>query len=322
MLGPITASACLQLGWRQVPPGAGIARVLGLLWVSVFLAAYGYVVNDASDVESDRIAGKSNSMGGLPVLARLGVVVAFAAVGALPWLVIDLEPPALIVLLAVYLCPLVYSIPPVRLKERVVGPLIDASNAFVLPALFTIFLFSPLGDATGPPALMLAGTLLWTASFGLRAILKHQIDDADNDRSSGTKTLVLLIGESRARRLSHWIVFPMELLGLALLVATVATWSWGTVAVGVGYAALFHGMRLTGVIDRGLATTTLDRGWWMTWYQVWPALLLSLGLAVWEPWYLVVTGLVVALFWPRVPNATSIFVREARRELRRHLRGR
>lgn len=317
MLGPIVAFACLQLGWRQVDPGEGLVRVVALVASAVALAGYGYVVNDAADVVSDELAGRSSAMGRLPVAARVGVVLGFAVAGALPWVWLRLEWPALLALGGIYLVPLVYSLQPIRLKERhLFGPIADASNAFVLPALFTIGLFAPLGDPTGPAALMLVGALLWAYGFGLRAIIKHQVDDAGLDRAVGTRTLVVQVGEARARRAVRQVLFPVELVGVVLLAATVLTWSWGTVLVGAGYAALFHGARLTGVIHRSLATTTLEKGWWMYWYQIWPALLLSAGLAVSDPWYLLLVGFVVVLFWYRVRSAFTIFFHNAVRELR------
>jgi 1,4-dihydroxy-2-naphthoate octaprenyltransferase len=319
MLGPIVAFAYLQLGWRQVPPGEGIGRVLALLASAIALAGYGYVVNDTADVDADRRAGKSNAMAKLPFAARLAVVAMFAALGAVPWLFISLEGPALAALAGIYLVPLLYSPPPVRLKERnVLGPLADATNAFLLPALFTVALFAPLGSPTGPAAMMIVGAVLWAVGFGLRAILIHQIADAANDQASGTVTLVGRIGAPRAIKVMRAFLFPLELAGAALLTATVATWSWGAVAAGLLYAAAFHAARLSGVIDRGLATTTLDRGWFMYWYQIWPALLLSVALAVSDPWYVLLVGLVALLFWPRVRSGLGIFRREARRELRRH----
>ncbi len=318
MLGPIVAFALLQLGWRQVPPGEGIGRTLALVFSAVALAAYGYLVNDASDVVPDRRAGKANAMARFAPPARLGAIVGFGVLGAVPWFWIDLEPPAVAALAGIYLVPLVYSAPPIRLKERLLGPLADAANAFVLPALFTIALFAPLGSSTGPAPLMVVGALLWTTAFGLRAITLHQIADLDDDRASGTDTLVVRIGPERAVRAMRTVLFPVELLGLAALLGTVATWSWGTAAVGLGYAASFHALRLAGVVDRGLATTTVEKGWWLYWYQIWPALLLGGGLAVWQPWYLVLIAWVLVLFWPRVRSGLGIFRRELWRELRRH----
>ena len=151
---------------------------------------------------------------------------------------------------------------------------------------------------------MIAGALLWSFSFGLRAILKHLIDDAWNDRSSGTVTLVVLIGERRGRWLLRNVLFPSELVGLGLLVATVFTWSWPTAVAGLVVAGAFHAMRVSGLIARFHSTTTLDNGWWMSWYHIWPSLLLSAGLAVGDLAHAGLVGFVVVVFWSR--NATAV----------------
>ena len=301
MMGPIVAFACLQMGWRQVPPGEGLGRVVALVVCTVGLAAYGYVVNDSADVVPDRLAGKPNSMARFPRPVRVGIIALLGVLGGLPWLIVPIDGWALAALIGVYVLPLVYSLPPLRLKERdLLGPLADASNAFVLPALFTVALFVPLGEAAGPAPLMVVGAVLWALGFGLRAIVLHQIDDADNDRASGTATLVLRVGAARARQLMRRVLFPMQWGGFVILAATVALWSWGPVAVGVAGAFVFHALRLSGVIDRSTGTVPVDRGGWMYWHQIWPALLVSGALAVGDPWYLALTAFVVVVFWPRV----------------------
>lgn len=319
MLGPVVAFAYLQLGWRQVPPGVGIPRVLALVGSAVALAGYGYVVNDTCDVVPDRRAGKANAMARYRFHTRAAIIVGFAAVGLVPWVFLHLEGPARLALGGIYLLPLLYSAPPIRLKERhLLGPLADASNAFVLPALFTIALFAPMGSTTGPAPLMVVGGVLWASGFGLRAIIKHQVDDDANDRDSGTRTLVGQVGVARARWVVRWVLFPTELLGLVLLTVTVLTWSWPTVAAGIGCATLFHGLRLTGGIDRRLATSTLEHGWWLYWYQIWPALLLSLGLAAWDPWYLLLVAWWLVLFWRRIRSAGEVIRQSLATERHRH----
>lgn len=303
MMGPIVAFAFLQIGWRSIPLGDSLPRLLALLWSAMALAPYGYVVNDASDVEDDRRVGKTNSMARLRPPLRVVAVVAFAALGLLPWLVIRLEPLALGALAGLYLVPLLYSPRPLRLKENpLLGPLADASNAFVLPALFTIGLFAPLGDAAGPDALMVAGAVAWAAGFGLRAILTHQVDDADNDRETGTRTLVTTIGDAPVRRVMRLVLFPLDLLGIALLIATVACWAPWLAAAAVVVVAGFHAARLTGLIDRPLGVTSVRNGWFLYWTQVWPALVVGVGLVVQDPWNVLLLGLVPALFWPRLAS--------------------
>lgn len=318
MLGPLVAMAYLQVGWREVAPWEALGRTVALLTSAIALAAYGYVVNDASDVEVDLAAGKPNSMARLSPGLRVAVAAAFALFGALPWTVVRLEPAAMVVLAGIYLVPLAYSPRPLRLKEhRLLGPVADASNAFVLPALFTVALFAPLGEPSGPAALMVAGVLAWASAFGLRAILLHQVDDAPNDRASGTTTFVTTIGEARAVRIMRSVLFPLEMVGLVLLGATVAFWApWlvGGAVVGLG---AFHGARVLGVLDRSLATTTVERGLSLYWTQVWPALSLSLALAVRDLRFLACTGLVLVLFGPRLRAGFAAVRSGLANELRR-----
>ncbi|MCC5952425.1 MAG: glycosyltransferase [Acidimicrobiia bacterium] len=301
MLGPITAFACLQIGWRQIAPVDAFPRVLALLWAAMALAAYAYVINDAADVDADLEVGKSNSMANLTMPARVGAAVAFAALGALPWLFVHLDAAAMAVLVAIYLLPLAYSPRPLRLKEHpLLGPVCDACNAFVLPALFSVALFSSVGAAGGPSWWMIGGAVAWAGGFGLRAILIHQVSDAANDRATGITTLATTIGEVRVARLMRRILFPLELLGLTLLTVTVATWAPWLVAGAAAYLVAFHTARLTRVIDRTVATTAIDQGWLLAWTQIWPALLLSAALTLDDPRYGALVGLVVLLFWPRL----------------------
>lgn len=322
MLGPISAGAALQIGWRGAEPDDALPRVVALLWSAVSLAAYAYVVNDAADVTSDRRVGKRNSMARLPPTLRIVVVVAFAVVGLLPWLIVPLSEGAWTVLGALYLLPLAYSPRPLRLKEHpLLGPLADAANAFVLPGLFTIALYAPLGEPAGADALMVVGSVAWATGFGLRAIVLHQIDDAANDRVTGTSTLVTSIGEVRARRLVRRVLFPVELVGLVLLAATVATWAPWLVAGAAALTAVFHAARLLGVIDRSTAVTTVDRGWFLYWTQIWPALLLSLALAAQDPAYLALTALVAVLFWSRLRAGLAVLPAVVAGERRRRAAG-
>lgn len=317
MLGPIVAFALLQVGWRSVAPGDALVRLLALLVTCICLASYGYLVNDASDIEEDRRAGKRNAMGRFRPPVRVGIIAAFAALAALPWAFIGLPRLALLPLAGGYVVPLLYSPRPVRLKERgLLGPIADASNAFVLPALFTIALYAPLGAPAGPWWLMVLGALLWTAGFGLRAIVKHQLDDASNDRVSGTETLVLRLGVARSVRLMRSVLFPVELVGLAVLVATVATWSWGAAVFGVGVFAGFQALRLGGVIDRRTATIPIAWGAWLYWQQIWPALLLGVALVASDPAHVGLLVLVVVLFWPRVRRGLGALRRTVANELR------
>lgn len=299
MVGPIWAFAYLQIGWRQVEPGVGATRLIALLASATALAAYGFCVNDACDIESDRRAGKRNALGRLSPVGRIALIVLCAVLGAVPWAFVPLEPVSLGLLALIYLLPLLYSAPPVRLKERsVLGPVADAGNAFVVPALFTVSLFTPLGGAGGPPALMVAGAVLWSFAHGLRGILGHQVDDVDNDRISQTMTVVQRVGVARVERMARFGLLPLEVIGLVLLAATVTWWSPSAVAAGLAYLAVFLTARRLHVVEAPIAALPNRHGYvtLVEWYGVWPAILLGAAVAVAEPWYLPVVVVHIALF--------------------------
>jgi 1,4-dihydroxy-2-naphthoate octaprenyltransferase len=328
MIGPLVAVAYLQVGWRGVETQDAILRTLALVVSAAALAAYAHIINDTFDIRSDRLAGKPNRMARFSARTRAGLIACAALAGLVPWFWISLPASAAVLLGAIYVAPWIYSAPPVRLKEHEVGgPLTDAANAFVLPSLFTIALFAPLGPAAGPEALLVISTLLWSAGRGIRSILIHQITDAANDRASGTWTLIARIGPERATRLMRRWLFPVEVVGQLGLLATVWFWSPGLVLVTTGWGVTFHGARLVGVLDRRLATTRINEGWNLYWWQIWPALGISVALALDDASYLALTALAVVLFAARWAEAATTFAeivkdlaRRSKSRLRRTLR--
>ena len=308
MIGPLVAVAYLQVGWRGVETRDAIVRTGALVASAAALAAYAHIINDTFDIRSDRLAGKPNRMAQFSARTRAGLIACAAVAGSVPWFFISLPTPAAVFFAAIYVAPWIYSAPPVRLKEHEVGgPVTDAANAFVLPSLFTIALFAPLGPAAGPEALMVISTLCWSAGRGVRSILIHQITDAANDRASGTWTLIARIGPERATRLMHRWLFPVEVVGQLGLLATVWFWSPGLVLVAIGWGVTFNGARLAGVLDRRLATTRINEGWNLYWWQIWPALGLSVAIALDDASGLALTALVVVLFASRWLEAARTF---------------
>jgi 4-hydroxybenzoate polyprenyltransferase len=164
---------------------------------------------------------------------------------------------------------------------------------------------------------MVAGSVAWATGFGLRAILTHQVDDAENDRATGTRTLVTVIGERPVRRLMRLVLFPLDLVGIALLTATVALWAPWLVALAVVVVAGFHIARLAGVLERPLGVTSVRNGWFLYWTQIWPAFLVSIALVGQDPWNVVLVGVVLALFWPRLRSGLGAIRHAARHELTR-----
>jgi 4-hydroxybenzoate polyprenyltransferase len=231
---PLLAVAYLEIARRGAESGRD-ALLLGCFVLSIsMVAAYGHIVNDACDVETDRRAGKPDHMAGASCAQRFLLCALFLLAGFAPAWPGHYTALTLLVLALNYLWPTVYSLPPLRLKERgMAGLACDALGSHVTPTLLalTIFALPP----PGPPGLMFPlGILAWAATLGIKGILHHQIADRASDLSSGTVTFATT--RSRPERLVGfltWFNLGAELPVSAAVVA--ATWSWAPI-VAVAFA--------------------------------------------------------------------------------------
>ena len=152
-------------------------------------AVYASLINDATDLEADRAAGKRNRLAGRSATARIGAlggcILAGTAIAVLAW-----RDDALALLLygGSWLSFTLYSCPPVRLKVRgLAGPLADAAGAHVFPQLLMVAaVTSGLGDPLdlGWVAIIAA----WSGVHGTSSVLWHQLDDISGDARAGLST--------------------------------------------------------------------------------------------------------------------------------------
>jgi 4-hydroxybenzoate polyprenyltransferase len=200
--------------------GASVRLVAAIVSI-VAVAAYGYVVNDCFDVESDRRAGKTNQMASWPVWRRVALVAAILFVGWTPAVVVGYAPLACILLAVDFLLPTIYSTPPVRLKERGVwGVLSDAAAAHLVPVLFLASVFlAPPGVVNRETTLLTLAAAFWYSIVGLRGILNHQIVDREKDVASGVTTMVTGMGQVRALQWTRRFLYVLEMAAFLVVLA-------------------------------------------------------------------------------------------------------
>ncbi|MCI9531536.1 MAG: UbiA family prenyltransferase [Lachnospiraceae bacterium] len=161
----------------------GLGLCLQYFIFIVTFYGFGYAINDFSDKEIDRKAGKENVMGEISPAAGV-LVLGVLVTGCAPFLAMHLSVRTALLFAAVYFWGAAYSVRPFRFKERgIAGLLVSSLAQRSLPLL-------PLA---GADARMWKGVLLWgTVGFltGLRYILIHQYEDMENDRQTGTRTFV------------------------------------------------------------------------------------------------------------------------------------
>jgi glycosyltransferase involved in cell wall biosynthesis/4-hydroxybenzoate polyprenyltransferase len=199
---PLLAIAYLQMTLAR---SYQLWSLLPWLLVSlVCVAAYGHVVNDSFDVESDRRAGKANAMSRHGIAVRAVFAGSLAAVAFAPAAVVRYPVAALVLLAINLLLPTIYSIPATRLKERgVAGLVCDVGGSHVVPALFVLVALHQVSHGVSLHEWVFAvAAVAWSGALGLKGILHHQLTDRSGDLAAGTATFAATV---EAGRIERWL---------------------------------------------------------------------------------------------------------------------
>ena len=181
-------------------------------------AAYVSLLNDATDINEDKLAGKKNHMAAFSVAKRVSItLLPLFVAGCLVIGPMRRYPLAIGFYLIAYVCFTLYSLPPFRFKKRgILGVFADALGSQVFPMLFIMtFLMGKTGQSLDYIPLIFAG--VWACCFGLRGILWHQFSDLKNDTISGMKTIVGTLSNLQIRITGRFILV-VELLAFASII--------------------------------------------------------------------------------------------------------
>ena len=213
ILGTAYATACFADASVMDVADTLLVVLLALLPGAVFVS----VVNDLTDRDDDRRAGKPDRLAGHSARTWLAVVAAAVlagfAIGAAAW---HDEPAALVLYSMAWVAFALYSVPPFRLKARGAGGVLaDAVGAHVCPhLLIAVVVFAAVDRPDDARWLVAVGA--WALAWGVRGALWHQLSDAEQDARAGIRTYA--IAHPRwARRLGAWFAFPVELAAFGVL---------------------------------------------------------------------------------------------------------
>ncbi len=283
----------------QMPVQQTIAAMFASYTTIIGIAAFGYFINDLTDIRQDALAQKPNSVARLSPMQRVVILVIILLVALLPWLYLPLTTLTAPFLLAQFLLFLAYSLPPMRLKERKqAGILTDALYAHVNPALlaaltFTLIIRQPLSSLVG----YMAGLVTWQLLWGIRNILQHQLEDLENDIAAGVKTYAQSANPNKLRHTITHRLLPAELLAFALFLVPVTLQVLHTnglilfIALAIfQYAALYFAKQLpSSTPEKATRFATLL-------YLVWLPFTLLLTAVIRDAQYLVLLALHLLLF--------------------------
>jgi 4-hydroxybenzoate polyprenyltransferase len=274
--------------------------VFGIIAVSC-LGAFGYAINDIADRDIDRKSAKVRLIASLPVgqtFVLIGSSVAGGLLACLP-----LGTGAALLLSAGYAVAAIYSLPPIRLKERrLAGVFAGAIAQRSIPAALLLLLFDP-GRFFG------SILLLWSTLVGMRWLLVHQILDERSDRVAGVTTFVTAEGAGRSRKLLDRVVFPAELSSfVALIVVSLRVAPW--LALAFLPAAFTWPLMKARRRSEGISFATLGLA---DVYETWWPLALAVTLSARDPRFALFAVAHVLMFWKIFKWRLSLFAAACRR---------
>lgn len=216
-LPPLFGFAYLIIHLHGTPLGQSWQILAFLLFWMIGAAGFGYYSNDVFDVEEDRVAGKENSAASHSWHVKALLMTVLAMMALLPW-IIYLRPAVLVLAVIHLLLFLVYSMHPIRIKQRgAIGVFADAVYAHLLPTIIVIFAVWPeSAPVSGSQWVLCATLLLWQFILGVRGIIEHQIADFDVDKKAGSSNFVQRIGVEQALNWDSGVLLKLEVFALML----------------------------------------------------------------------------------------------------------
>jgi 4-hydroxybenzoate polyprenyltransferase len=177
------------LGLLLSHSSAGLLQIfthfISLAALAVPVAAFGFLINDWTDIEIDRLANKPNYVGGVSMPFRiLFLLLTVIPVAAL--LIVYPYPNSVRTFTVLQMLLLVlYSCPPIRWKDGLYSAIIlDAMYSSALP--FVIAVLMSVGSLDIEVAIL---TILFGTAKGIRNILYHFQVDYKHDLAGGRRTV-------------------------------------------------------------------------------------------------------------------------------------
>lgn len=210
----------------------GLDYVIDFFLLVVLLSSYmafGHLVNDYSDWEADRLAGKMRLLSRLPLRTARIIVTGSLVVTVLATVPFVTRPLFAVLFSSSLFLATFYSLKPLRLKETGVGGLVTiALSVELLPLLLV---FSVLSHFDPVDISLFAA---FYVSWGLKEIAKHQWQDWEHDAKASVSTFAVKRGPALTLNIYRWF-YVAERVFLTLLLIWVVVQLPLTVFAILGY---------------------------------------------------------------------------------------
>ncbi len=180
--------------------------------LSIGIAGLGYIMNDWKDYADDIQNNKPNLFIKFSTTQSIVLTLIMIMLSIFPWWFLPFDHISIVLIVLEFGLFFIYAFPPFRLKEKgIFGIIADALYAQVIPCLLAVYTFSKIGNTTFSHWSLVIYAF-WLLIVGIRNILKHQVDDWENDIRTNTKTFVTQHGTAMAEKISFYFVFPLEII--------------------------------------------------------------------------------------------------------------
>ncbi len=195
--------------------------LLLLILAIVIGAVYVSIINDITDIDEDISAGKINRMLQFKPVQRSLLIACCLTAGSFAGYLLYPDRLSLLCYAMPWLSFSLYSIPPVRLKNRGFwGVLADAAGSHLFPCSFIILAMSyHLHHQVD--LVWLGSVATWSLVWGFRGILWHQFYDRDRDLEAGVNTYASQLSPE-AFRIHEIILMAIEFLAILLILVIIA----------------------------------------------------------------------------------------------------
>lgn len=269
--------------------------LFSLLIYCMLAAATVSMLNHFADQKTDRLAQKSNPFLLLPQWMQLPLLGIVVLVQALVYWRLESYPMAYLFYFAALGSFILYSFPPLRLKEKAVWSLLaDALGSHVFSSLFVVCYTVEKMQWSLDPKLIFV-LIVWSLPYGIRGILWHQYTDRKADAASGIRNLVHLYSMKQLKQLNI-LLLSIELVGLCLLLLKIGSW-WPV--VGLAAYMTVAGIRHFRCKIRFIISMPVFDRWQLFlfgYYERYLPIAVLIGICFYDPWalwVLVVHGFII-----------------------------
>lgn len=216
----IQVLAMFLLAVENVASLSAIQALLLALTASLALNIYIVGINQLTDIDIDRLNKPYLPLAAGDYSFRQGGGIVVVA-GAIALLLAFVQPPYLTAtIISGFLIGTLYSLPPLRFKERAVWAAL--SIAFVRGVVTTVGLYLTFRSALDyplhiPP--LIASAAIFFFGFGLVIALYKDIPDLEGDRHYTVRTFTVRLGPHRVFALGRWLLTFFYLFPIALLLS-------------------------------------------------------------------------------------------------------